>query len=121
MFELRNSGENRRKRSKNFFENLPRAYKDLNYVKKKIINYFMLVCLYPRENERRESFIAVHVIRAHLLPPSSAIQREERAREGGIVVVSRGEEGESDPEKTTAKKRALAILLFPLRPNPTTC
>jgi hypothetical protein len=67
----------------------------------------MLVYLYPRENERRESFIAVHVIRAHLLPPSSAIQREERAREGGIVVVSRGEEGESDPEKTTAKKRGL--------------
>jgi hypothetical protein len=29
MFELRNSGENRRKRSEIFFENLPRAYKDL--------------------------------------------------------------------------------------------
>jgi hypothetical protein len=35
MFELRNSGENRRKRSKNFFENLPREYKDLILVKKK--------------------------------------------------------------------------------------
>ncbi len=29
MFEHRNSGENRRKRSKKFFENLRRAYKDL--------------------------------------------------------------------------------------------
>jgi hypothetical protein len=29
MFELRNSGENRRKLSVIFFENLPRAYKDL--------------------------------------------------------------------------------------------
>jgi hypothetical protein len=29
MFEHRNSGENRRKRSKIFFENLQRAYKDL--------------------------------------------------------------------------------------------
>jgi hypothetical protein len=29
MFELRNSGKNRRKLSKSFFENLPRAYKDL--------------------------------------------------------------------------------------------
>jgi hypothetical protein len=29
MFEHRNSGENRRKRSKIFFENLRRAYKDL--------------------------------------------------------------------------------------------
>jgi hypothetical protein len=29
MFELRNSGENRRKRSEIFFETLPRAYKDL--------------------------------------------------------------------------------------------
>ncbi len=35
MFELRNSGENRRKRSKIFFENLPREYKDLILVKKK--------------------------------------------------------------------------------------
>jgi hypothetical protein len=29
MFEHRNSGENRRKRSEFFFENLRRAYKDL--------------------------------------------------------------------------------------------
>jgi hypothetical protein len=29
MFELRNSGKNRRKLSQFFFENLPRAYKDL--------------------------------------------------------------------------------------------
>ena len=29
MFELRNSGENQRKRSEFFFENLPMAYKDL--------------------------------------------------------------------------------------------
>jgi hypothetical protein len=29
MLELRNSGENRRIRSEIFFENLPRAYKDL--------------------------------------------------------------------------------------------
>ncbi len=29
MFEHRNSGENRRKRSEIFFENLGRAYKDL--------------------------------------------------------------------------------------------
>jgi hypothetical protein len=29
MFEHRNSGENRRKRSEIFFENLRRAYKDL--------------------------------------------------------------------------------------------
>jgi hypothetical protein len=29
MFELRNSDENRRKRSNKFFENLPREYKDL--------------------------------------------------------------------------------------------
>jgi hypothetical protein len=29
MFEHRNSGENRRKRSEIFFENLQRAYKDL--------------------------------------------------------------------------------------------
>ncbi len=35
MFELRNSGENRRKRSEIFFENLPREYKDLILVKKK--------------------------------------------------------------------------------------
>jgi hypothetical protein len=35
MFELRNSGENRRKRSEFFFENLPREYKDLILVKKK--------------------------------------------------------------------------------------
>ncbi len=34
MFELRNSGENRRKISEIFFENLPRAYKDLILVKK---------------------------------------------------------------------------------------
>ncbi len=34
MFEHRNSGENRRKRSKIFFENLRRAYKDLIKVKK---------------------------------------------------------------------------------------
>ncbi len=35
MFEHRNSGENRRKRSELFFENLRRAYKDLIQVKKK--------------------------------------------------------------------------------------
>jgi hypothetical protein len=35
MFELRNSGKNRRKRSEIFFENLPREYKDLILVKKK--------------------------------------------------------------------------------------
>ena len=35
MFELRNSGKNRRKLSKIFFENLPRAFKDLIEVKKK--------------------------------------------------------------------------------------
>jgi hypothetical protein len=29
MFELQNSGENGRKRSEIFFENLPREYKDL--------------------------------------------------------------------------------------------
>ncbi len=29
MFEHRNSGENRKKRSKIFFENIPRVYKDL--------------------------------------------------------------------------------------------
>ncbi len=34
--ELRNSGENRRKRSEIFFENSPREYKDLILVKKKI-------------------------------------------------------------------------------------
>ncbi len=34
MFELRNSGENRRIRSEFFFENLPRIYKDLIQVKK---------------------------------------------------------------------------------------
>jgi hypothetical protein len=34
MFELRNSGENRRKLSEIFLENLPRAYKDLIKVKK---------------------------------------------------------------------------------------
>jgi hypothetical protein len=38
MFELRNSGENRRKLSEIFFENLPRAYKDLISVKKKFKN-----------------------------------------------------------------------------------
>ncbi len=36
MFELRNSGENRRKRSEIFLENLPREYKDLILVKKKL-------------------------------------------------------------------------------------
>ncbi len=35
MFEHRNSGENRRKRSEIFFANLRRAYKDLIQVKKK--------------------------------------------------------------------------------------
>jgi hypothetical protein len=45
MFELRNSGENRRKRSEFFFENLPREYKDLILVQKKIQNYPMLVYL----------------------------------------------------------------------------
>ncbi len=35
MFEHRNSGENRRKRSEILFENLRRAYKDLIQVKKK--------------------------------------------------------------------------------------
>ncbi len=44
MFEHRNSGENRRKRSKKNFENLRRAYKDLIQVKK-IPNYLMLVYL----------------------------------------------------------------------------
>ncbi len=34
MFELQNSGENRRKRSEFFCENLPREYKDLILVKK---------------------------------------------------------------------------------------
>jgi hypothetical protein len=34
MFELQNSGKNRRKLSEFFFENLPRAYKDLIKVKK---------------------------------------------------------------------------------------
>jgi hypothetical protein len=34
MFELRNSGENRRIRSEIFYENLPRAYKELIQVKK---------------------------------------------------------------------------------------
>ncbi len=35
MFELQNSGENRRKRSEIFLENLPREYKDLILAKKK--------------------------------------------------------------------------------------
>jgi hypothetical protein len=35
MFELRKSGENRRKRSEFFLENLPKEYKDLILVKKK--------------------------------------------------------------------------------------
>ncbi len=44
MFEHRNSGENQRKRSEIFFENLQRAYKDWIKVKK-IQNYLMLVYL----------------------------------------------------------------------------
>ncbi len=44
MSEHRNSGENLRKRSEIFFENLQRAYKDLIKVKK-IPNYLMLVYL----------------------------------------------------------------------------
>ncbi len=42
MFEHRNSGENRRKRSEMFFENLRRAYKDLIQVKK---NFKIISCL----------------------------------------------------------------------------
>ncbi len=38
MFELQNSGENRRKLSEIFFENLPRPYKYLIWVKKKFKN-----------------------------------------------------------------------------------
>jgi hypothetical protein len=44
MFEHRNSGENRRKRSEIFFENLRRAY-GFDLGKKKIQNYLMLVYL----------------------------------------------------------------------------
>jgi hypothetical protein len=42
MFEHRNSGENRRKGSEIFFENLRRAYKDLIQVKK---NFKIISCL----------------------------------------------------------------------------
>jgi hypothetical protein len=38
MFEHRNSGENRRKRSEFFFENLRKAYKDMVRKKIKIIS-----------------------------------------------------------------------------------
>jgi hypothetical protein len=47
MFELRKSGENRRKLSEIFFENLPGAYKDLIKVKKKIKNISCL-CTFKR-------------------------------------------------------------------------
>jgi hypothetical protein len=43
MFEHRNSGKNRRKKSEIFIKNLRRAYKDLIEVKKKIQNYLMLI------------------------------------------------------------------------------
>ncbi len=51
---------------------------------------FLLISTLDRHTlgTMRESFIAVHAIRAHLLPPPSAIQREERAREEGIDVDS---------------------------------
>jgi hypothetical protein len=47
MFELRNSGENRSKLSEIFFENLPRAYKDLINVKKK---FKIISCLCTFKN-----------------------------------------------------------------------
>jgi hypothetical protein len=45
MFELQNSGENQRKRSEFFFENLPRECKDLILVKKK---FKIISCLGSR-------------------------------------------------------------------------
>jgi hypothetical protein len=38
MFELQNSGENRRKKNEIFFENLPGAYKDLIEAKNSLFN-----------------------------------------------------------------------------------
>jgi hypothetical protein len=51
MFELRNSGENRRKRSEIFFENLPREYKDLILVKKK---FKIISCLCTFNQEQHQ-------------------------------------------------------------------
>jgi hypothetical protein len=74
-----------------------------NVVRRTFLLTSMLDSHTPWENERRESLIAVQVIRTHLLPLPSAIQREERAREGESVAVGWGEEGESDPKKTREK------------------
>ena len=47
MFEHRNSGENRRKSSEIFFENLRKAYKDLIKVKKKF-KIISCLCTFKR-------------------------------------------------------------------------
>ncbi len=56
MFEHRNSGENRRKRSEIFFEHLRRAYKDLIQVEKKF-KIISCLCTFKVTKERSRIWI----------------------------------------------------------------
>ncbi len=79
MFELRNSGENRMKRSEFFFENLPREYKDLILVKKK---FKIISCLctfndYRKHKDGRANFLVIPLIanpQILVLTPQSQIR-----------------------------------------------
>ncbi len=59
MFEHRNSGENRRKRSEIFFANLRRAYKDLIQVKKNSKLSHACVPLTSQERETKTTIFSV--------------------------------------------------------------
>jgi hypothetical protein len=59
MFELRNSGENRRKRSDIFFENLPREYKDLILVQKKF-KIISCLCTFKEDDSSEMSGLYHH-------------------------------------------------------------
>ncbi len=82
MFEHRNSGENRRKRSEFFFDNLRRAYKDLIQVKKKI-KIISCLCTFKESIESMAGVLKSLKIRPQAFSPFTHVCTQKNPRREG--------------------------------------
>jgi hypothetical protein len=86
MFELRNSDENRRKRSEIFFENLPRKYKDLILVKKK---FKIISCLYTFNLQFFKQLLGLKNMREKA-GPGENVKKEFDGKKAGLSYLHGG-------------------------------
>jgi hypothetical protein len=80
---------------------------------------FLLTSMLDRHTYRTMKGEEVHCYPCDSCPPLASpfplYREKKRAREGESVAGGWGEEGESDPKKTTAKKRGLQLQFNTLR------